>query len=643
MAHITIFADLHNYEDKPVDGVLSGSIDGVAFHRTVELQPDETKRVTFTPEEYRQLNLQHPRLWWPWQMGAQNLYRAEVRFTANGAVSDKTETSFGIREITSELTPEGYRLFKVNGRRILVRGAGWWSDMLLRTSKENQEAQMRYARAMNLNTIRMDGKFEDENFLVLADKYGMLLMPGWACCDHWEKWQDWTPENYLVAGESLRSVARRFANHPAVLAWLNGDDNPPPERVARMYIDVLEQEAWPDPVIASATGKLAAVTGETGVKMPGPYDYVPPSYWLRDKKLGGAFGFNTETSIGGAVPPLASLKEFIPEDHLWPLGEYWNFHAGGGKAFVNDLQATTDAMRATYGVATSAADYAMKSQVINYDGQRAMFEGYSRNKYHATGVLHEMLNQSWPSVIWQMYDTSLRPGGSFFGARLGCEPLHVQYSYDDRSIIVVNSLYKPFQKLKVTAKVYSFDLTEKFSKSAVIGVAADSSNRVFTLPEIKGLSTTYFVRLTLERAGHGVVSLNFYWLSTKPDEYQWDKSTWFYTPTTSTADMTMLSSLPKVKLTAKQQFTVVGKDGHTTVEIENKTSHLAFFVHLTLSDKDGREVLPVFWDDNYFELMPGEKRISIATYSATTLGGTKPVVSVDGWNVEQAQATIAAH
>src|SRR5208282_1675822 len=128
---------------------------------------------------FPQLNLNHPRLWWPWQMGAQNLYEMKLEFRIHDEVSDRQKVRFGIREVTSELTPEGNRLFRVNGQKMLVRGAGWWSDMLLRPSPERQEAEIRYARDMNLNVLRVDGKFEDDHFLDLADQYGILLMPGW--------------------------------------------------------------------------------------------------------------------------------------------------------------------------------------------------------------------------------------------------------------------------------------------------------------------------------------------------------------------------------------------------------------------------------------------------------------------------------
>ncbi len=635
VAHLAVNANLRNASGHTARGVLAGQIENAEFRQEVELGPHETKHVTFAPDRFPQLNLAHPRLWWPWQMGSQNLYALKIEFRINGQVSDSQETHFGIREVTSELTPEGYRLFSVNGKKILIRGAGWWSDMLLRPSPERQEAEIRYAREMNLNCLRMDGKFEDDHFLDLADRYGILLMPGWCCCDHWEKWKDWKEEDYAISVESLRDRIRWFRNHPSILCWLNGDDNPPPENVAQSYVKVLKEEDWPNPYLASATGKPAAVTGDTGLKMTGPYEWVPPGYWLADTLHGGAFGFITETSPGPAIPPIQGLREFIPPDHLWPIDEYWDYHAGGG-VFKN-IKVYTQALNARYGAATGAEDFAKKAQVMDYEGQRAMFEAYGRNKYHATGVLQEMLNNAWPSLVWVLYDYYLRPAGGYFGTKKACEPLHVQYSYDDRSIVVVNSYYREFKNVKVTAAVYNLDLSEKFSKQVSLDVPPDSATRALTLPAIQGLTPTYFIKLDLEDSGARIVSRNFYWMSTKPDVLDWEKTVWYYTPTKSFADMTGLETLPNVELKGSSTTAVEGNENVTRVKVQNPTNRLAFFIHLRVTKgQHGEDVLPIRWDDNYFELIPGETREVSATYARKDLQGYSPAVVMEGWNVRRA-------
>jgi len=366
--------------------------------------------------------------------------------------------------------------------------------------------------------------------------------------------------------------------------------------------------------------------------MTGPYEYVAPSYWLTDTKRGGAHGYNTETGPGPAVPPLESLRKMLPKEHLWPIDEYWDFHAGGG-AFRN-LKVFTEALNARYGTAASVEDYVLKAQVLAYEGQRAMFEAFGRNKYTSTGVIQWMLNNAWPSMIWHLYDYYLRPGGGYFGSKKACELLHVQYSYDDKSVVVVNSLYEPFNGMKVTAKVLNMDLTEKFTKEATLDVGPDSSNRVFVLPELSGLTTSYFLKLTLQDSAGKPVSSNFYWLSTTPETLDWEKSKWYYTPTKSFADFTALQNLPKVELKVATHIAHKNDEDVAHVTVTNPGPHLAFFVHLRITKgRGGEELLPILWQDNYFSLLPGEKKEITATYRMEDLEGTHPVVEVDGWNV----------
>src|SRR3989442_5734271 len=136
VAHLTVNAEAHNASNRMIEGTLSGRIDGMRFSQSVELGPRETKSITFTPYEFPQLNIEHPQVWWPIHQGRQKLYNLEMEFATDGRVSDRQNTRFGIREITSTLSDQKHRLFRVNGKDILIRGGGWASDVFLRFTAE---------------------------------------------------------------------------------------------------------------------------------------------------------------------------------------------------------------------------------------------------------------------------------------------------------------------------------------------------------------------------------------------------------------------------------------------------------------------------------------------------------------------------
>jgi exo-1,4-beta-D-glucosaminidase len=654
-ARLTVTAQLKNASDHRVTGTLKGTIEGIALAQPVELAPGESRDLFFTPDQYPQLIVHNPRLWWPAQMGTPNLYDLTLSFEINGEISDVSHTKFGIREVTSEVseeTPHHFkRLFKINGENILIRGGGWTPDMMLRENYERLADEFRYVRDMGLNTIRLEGKLESDQFFEMADRQGVLVMAGWCCCDFWERWNKWKPEDFEIAKASLRDQIYRLRGHPSLLMWLNGSDNFPPPEVESAYLKIEADLHWPNPILSSATGKPSKITGESGVKMSGPYEYVAPSYWEADPQLpaedkwcnpggcGGAYGFDSETSMGPAVPPIESVEQMVPKDHLWSadgsLDQYWSYHAGGGE--FKTLRVFTDALSARYGKAASAEDFAYKSQLMTYEGVRAMFEAYSRNKYKSTGVIQWMLNNSWPSMIWHLYDYYLRPGGGYFGAKKALQALDPVYGYDDHSVWLVNSQYVDAKGLKLTVRVFNLDGSQKFAKDASLGAAADSTAKVFEIPWLDGLSPTYFLDLRVTDSNGTLVGSNFYWLSTKAETLDWAKSNWYTTPTKSFADYTSLAQLPKAKLNVSSHSERIdnSEDAVTHVTVENPSHAVAFFVRLKLGNgKAGEEILPVIWQDNYVSLLPGEKREITATYRSRTAGAVEPRIEVSGWNVE---------
>ena len=644
-ADLTVMAEVQNASDAPVSAIVQGEISGakndaVHLEQPIVLKPHEMRTINFTPKQFPQLRIAHPKIWWPYGLGPQNLHTLTMRAAIGGAASDEQRMRFGIREITSELTPQNYRLFRVNGKRLLIRGGGWSPDMLMRESHQRLEAQFDYVREMGLNTVRLEGKLEPDDFFNLADERGVLVMAGWCCCSFWEQWKKWTPADLENATAQLRSQILRLRSHPSLLVWLNGSDNPPPADVERAYISVLQQANWPNPYISSASQEETSVTGPSGVKMLGPYDYVPPAYWLEDVKRGGAYGFNTETSPGPAPVVEDSLKKMMPPDQLGPPNEYWHFHGASGR--YQRLSAFNDAMKQMYGAPKDLADYERKSQAMAYEGERAMFEAYARNKYESTGVIQWMLNNAWPSLFWHLYDYYLQPAGGYFGAKKANELLHVQYSYDDRSVVVVNSFYRAFPALTVSAKVYSLDMKPIFSRRSVVSVPADFSARAFKIPRFPPLAApqAYFLMLELQERDGKSLSSNFYWLSNKPPIFEWGRSTDQRTEVHSYSDFTMLARLPRVKLDATADWHYLGGD-EVTVHLHNPSSHLAFQVKLAFNNTDGNEVLPIFWSDNYLELMPGETKTIIARYPEWIKLENRAKLQVGGWNVEPATVTIS--
>jgi len=645
-ANITLRITLQNNSDQNITGFLKADIEkDISISKPVSLNAHESKEIILTPDEYHQLSVDHPRLWWTHDLGKPNLYSLEINFVTNNQISDTRKLKFGIRSIIGGWTEQGFRVYRLNGKKILIKGGGWTDPMLLNATPEYVRAGIDYAVHMNLNAIRMEGFWgQDQYIFDLCDEKGILVMAGFSCQWEWNdifggKYEDKygaivTPDQMDVAAKSLNDQIVWLRNHPSIFLWLYGSDKWPRPILEQKYLDVLKVDDPTRPYVQSAHEWVSEITGPTGVKMRGPYDYVPPDYWYIDKFYGGAFGFNTETGPGPEIPVLESLQKMIPKDSLWPIGSSWLYHAARGQ--FHNLTAYNNAMNERLGHATTLTDYLRKAQYLNYEGMRAMFEAFEANRFEATGIIQWMYNASWPKLWWQLYDFYLMPTGAFYGARDANEPLHISYNYGDTGINVMNNTLEKVNGLSAQISVYDFSMNKVLQKTvSVKNLKPQEVLHVFKLPTEMDVSKTWFLDLRLFDDHNNKVSNNFYVLSTQGDSLDEKKSTWFITPQSQFADLTMLENLPTVKLTTSETRMVNGDSTIINVKVKNPTGHLAFMVYLDLKKENSNEsVVPVFWDENYFTLLPGEERTVSVWCHTSDLEGQKAKVVVGGWNAE---------
>jgi exo-1,4-beta-D-glucosaminidase len=652
-ADLTVKARARNETGSAVTATVSGRIGPVSFSKTVPLAAHQTKAVAFSPSDAPGLHLTSPRVWWPADMGGQPLYGLDLTVSVAGAASDTAHEDFGVRDVKAPLNADGARQYSVNGRRLLIKGGGWSPDEFLRWDREYVEDRLRYVRDLGLNTIRLEGHIEPDEFFDLADRYGILTLPGWECCDKWEgqvngteTGDKWTAADYPVAKASMAAEAARLRDHPSVISFLIGSDFAPDARIEKTYLDALKAADWPTPVVAAASDKSSPVSGSSGMKMTGPYDWIPPGYWYA-KREGGATGFNSETGAGPDIPTLDTLRRMMSPaelDTLWKNPDVRQYHRSPSPVF-GTLKIYDAALAGRYGAPTGLTDYVRKAQLAQYENVRAQFEAYGRNATDSskpsTGVVHWMLNSGWTSLHWQLMDRYLDQGGAYFGAKKANEPLHIQYSYDDRSVVVVNNRHASVSGL--TARVTLFDTagTQRYDRTATgVTLRGDGARRTaLTVPSsVRGLSTTYLARLVLRDAGGREVSRNVYWLSTRPDTIDWANTDWYYTPTTSYADLKGLNSMARVPVSASVS-TSSGPGGTSTTKVvlrndgSGKTPSLLTDAHLV--DGKGRPVLPVRWSDNQVSLWPGESVTLTATCRTAELHGAGPAVRISGWNTEE--------
>ena len=174
----------------PVAGWLRGNLScaGGPFAQRISLPPNSSLLVRFDP-----IRIDEPQLWWPWQMGNATLHTLSFAFFEDGdsAASDEISTRVGLRSAEKVIDRQGHALFKINHKPLLIRGAGWAPDLLLRMTAARHRQELLLARSCGLNALRFEGKLQSDDIFSIADEMGMLMIPGLCCCDSWMRWEHW--------------------------------------------------------------------------------------------------------------------------------------------------------------------------------------------------------------------------------------------------------------------------------------------------------------------------------------------------------------------------------------------------------------------------------------------------------------------
>lgn len=631
-ARLSLRCELTNLSDAEVVAQLRAVVTGpggevvAAPAETAALGPRERREVAFTAANCSDLVLEGPAVWWPVGEGAQPIYSLRAEVLVDGLVSSQHHVTFGVRSVSSDIAPGGGRRFYINGRLVPVIAGGWSPDLFLRHDPARISRELAYAVDLGLNAVRLEGKLENSEFFDQADALGVMVLPGWECCSWWEAEKRegaprWSEADFATAARQASSEALRLRNHPCVICFFIGSDYAPTEKAAEVYVTNFQARGWALPLVSSATAEGTNAAGPSGMKMTGPYSYVPPSYWYA-RQRGGAIGFNSETSAGATVPSLASLRRMLsPQElaDLWQEPDAKQYHAGPPSEFDN-LACFSRALAARYGAPVSLEDWVRKAHLANYETVRAQFEAYRSRvlaDVPATGMVYWMLNSPWPSLNWQLYDWYLATPAAYFAAKkANCT--HAMYDYHSGEILVLNCGPAPTGAVGVTVQERSLE-GKLLSSNQYTVAGAPARGTARAVGALHSRAEACF--LVLQTASQR----NVYWLPAGEDVLDWEKSTFHTTPLSRAGDFSALAQLPIGEVRAEIELSK-GEGGFASVHLHlaNQGDVPVLGLQATLTGRPGLplgEVPQTFWDDNYIVLFPGEELALTARAPAADVHG----------------------
>ena len=664
-AKVSMKLDLINNSNKPQLANLQLQLENINISKQVQLKANERKQVIISSDEFPQLDIKNPRLWWPNGYGNPELYSMDISVLQDNQLSDKKTIRFGVREFDYELSINDsdkhirrvnfnpidaygdgeividnlnkveaepniwvpsfakgtiskgfteindkscapYIVMKVNGQRIFCKGGNWgMDDAMKRVSRERIEPYIRLHKEQGFTMIRnWTAESTEKVFYDLCDEYGILVFNDFGLST---ENINLLPADSDLFLDNVKEIVTRFRNHPSIALWCPQNEGFPPKYLEDGISNIIAKEDGTRHYIGNSRTLNSIKSG--------PWQYTQPVNYYKMAK-----GFASEVG-SPSVPTAESVRKMMAEEDLWPIGDVWYYHdwlkGKWGKESL--IQSYEDGINDQFGQSDNADEFCWKAQLINYESYRAIFEGWNSNLFNSsTGILLWMSHPAWPSMVWQTYSWDYETPGAYFGAKKACEPIHIQYNMEKGQVEIVNTSLTSDTKL--VAEAYIFDLNGKklFEQKEKVASTSNSVNVVMALKPKSNLPDCYFIRLKLKNQKGKAISENFYWMSSK-----------------SPRDFTSLNNLPETTVSGTVKTERINDTLKGAVTVVNKSNKTALALKLNLRDANTEKaILPTYFDEGYFTLLPGESKV-VYFESSHLNTGKQTKVTIEGYNVKR--------
>lgn len=560
----------------------------------------------FLSEIFMQAGIRNPELWWPAGYGKQPLYTVSFTlFDKDGKEIDSCRKRIGIRTVAVEMLQdepgsieeeyskdlsgekEGHvgesLTVLVNGERIFAKGGNWVppSPFPDRSEKykEKAVALVKAAADANINMLRVwgGGVYEPDEFYDACDEYGILLTHDFmfACGDYPFE----LPEFCESVKKEIEANVLRLRHHACIAYWSADNENisnfawddPKTPNIGIMndiYLPILERL---DP------GRVFRISNPYGGRTNDDYTvgenhgfgWWPGAETLTPDSFKRTGRFIAENPVGG-YPPKSSLKKFLAEEDMTDYGgEVIEYHIKNNPHFTEVMHwpSIHGRLKKNADVMVGGSDELYRYQYIEYEWIRLLIENARLNKNYTSGVLFWMYNDCWPALGFAMIDYYLTPKSGLYAMKHTCSPIAAAIRKKDEKLcfsVLNDSLYEGGVEVKLlSADSEIGKVSELYSGTAELK-KNKNTELDFVISSDIGDKTVIFA--DVYKDGKRVSRARYY-------------SGW----------------LADVKLAGPELKWSVGR-GSICVEC---VSNIAIGVSF-----DGEFVL----EDNFFDMLPGEKR-----------------------------------
>lgn len=614
----------------------------------------------------QQIEVPHPRLWWPNGMGDPNLYRTHVSLLCQGKTIDQIDFDYGIRTLERVATPgpqtqdrwEKWQ-FVVNGRPFFVKGMNWaWPlDVLLHLPADKYRWLLNEARAANIQMLRVwgGGNTETDDFFRLCDELGILV------------WEDFPLANSDSPGlpqgvweaQVLHTVFR-LRNHSSLAVWCGGNEFNPSDPGNTTTVGIIERSVRD----FDGTRLFVRTTPDAGDAHI-YLDQDPTWYGHRYRTV----PFISETGIYN-MPEPESLLQVIDADEL--KGGFHDIfsksYAQQHPEFIHHLleyggtEPRVLLSRASQLDDLSTADlkrFSSSSQLAAAEFTQVYTDLVMANYPVTSGVMPWSFTVPWPIEFFMFVDGLDQPTASYYAIKRVYEPTHIlvklpelMWAPGERIPITVSVAHASpagLSAVNITVQVLDCQFHPIWSKTQLMNIPAGPSAQAiemgdFTIPN--GLEDKFFFIVVEAKSADGtIISRSVYWprclkLMSDPDfrakyrasaqpSLKFEHGPWLRSQVESTPTRLELKAISRTDTATSESL--------IRVQVRNTGASPAFDTHLNIAG-----TMRAFYStDNDFWLAPGEDRtldVHVQWRDPATIANAS--ITADAWNATPSQIPV---
>ena len=358
--------------------------------------------------------LKNANLWWPNEMGEQNLTDFVVEIYENDKLVDTHKVTTGIRKIELVEEPDSIgcaMYFKVNGKIVYIKGANYVPEEMIETwmSKDKTLKLLAECVPAHFNMLRVwgGGIYPPNYFYDICDSLGIMV------------WQDFmfAGTTYPYSDEFLNNVRKEaiqqvvhYQNHPSLALWCGNNE------VSEGYVNWGWQKSmgWSDDDYAEMKRGMDTLFVDIFSEVVEKYDGTR-DYWASSPKNGwGKHESLTEGDVHywgvwwGELPYEAYLEKVGRFNSEFGYQAYPNIetkhqkHPRGEELIQKHVERYV-CRDARPGVSTDE-QYIYYSQLSQAYGIGLAIEAQRAAKPRCMGTLYWQLNDAWPVISWSSID-----------------------------------------------------------------------------------------------------------------------------------------------------------------------------------------------------------------------------------------------